>query len=198
LQAADLQFDAESHTYRVGGQVWPSVTQILEPLQLLDGIPPHILEAAAKFGTHVHQACHLDNLGVLDWHTLDVALVPYVEAWRKFQADTRAVIVASEIRVANQKHRYCGTLDTLTRIAGVRELTDIKSTAAIPFTVGPQTIAYAQAIDEPRIRRRVVQLRGDGTYRSERLTESTDWHNFLSVLNVHNWRSKHGRNICAA
>jgi hypothetical protein len=193
--AANLHFDAASHTYRVGGEVWPSVTQILDPIQLLDDIPRHVLEAAAQFGTHVHQACHLDNQGILDEAALDPALLPYVQAWRAFLADTNAVVIASELRVVNERLRYCGTLDTIARIRGAHELVDIKATAAIPATVGPQTIAYAEALGEPRIRRRVVQLRGDGTYRSKRLNDSTDWSMFLSVLNVHNWRAKHGRTL---
>jgi len=189
--APDLHFDEASHTYRLGGVRLPSVTQVLDPLQELDGIPRHILEAAAAFGTNVHAACHLWNQGVLDEEQLDPALLPYLTAWRKFLDDVTGVVVGSEVRVVNRQLRYAGTLDSLVRIKGVHELVDIKATAAIPRTVGPQTAAYAHALGEPRIKRRVVQLRGDGTYRTERLTDSSDWNLFLSALNVHNWRHPH-------
>ena len=188
--APDLTFDAASHTYRLGGVRMPSVTQILDPLQELDGIPRHILEAAAAFGTNVHLACHLLNQGVLDEDALDPALVPYLTGWRTFLSDVSGVVIGSEVRVINRQLRYAGTLDSLVRIKGVTELVDIKATAAIPRTVGPQTAAYAQALGEPRIKRRVVQLRRDGTYSTERLNESTDWNLFLSALNVHNWRHR--------
>jgi hypothetical protein len=188
--APDLHFDEASHTYRLGGVRLPSVTQVLDPLQELDGIPRHILEAAAAFGTNVHAACHLSNLGVLDEEQLDPALLPYLTAWRKFLDDVTGVVVGSEVRVVNRHLRYAGTLDSLVRIKGVHELVDIKATAAIPRTVGPQTAAYAHALGEPRIKRRVVQLRGDGTYRTERLTDPTDWNLFLSALNVSNWRNR--------
>jgi hypothetical protein len=128
------------------------------------------------------------NVGALDIDALDPALAPYVAAWSKFLADTSAKVIASEMRVAHTRLRYAGTLDTICLIRGARELVDIKSTAAIPRTVGPQTAAYAEAIDEPRIRRRVVQLRKDGTYRSKPLTDPADWNLFLSALNIHNWR----------
>lgn len=188
---ADFQFDPAAHVYTVGGQRWPSVTQILDPLQELDGIPRAVLEAAAAFGTNVHAACHLHNLGILDESALDDALRPYVQAWKQFLADTGARIIASEYRVAHAKLRYAGTLDNIGLIAKQRELIDIKSTAEIPRIVGPQTSAYAEAIGEPRIRRRVVQLRADGTYRSERLTDRRDWNLFLSALNIHQWRHPH-------
>lgn len=190
MLAVDLQFDEASHTYRVSGEVWPSVTQVLDPLQMLEGIPRDILEAAAAFGTNVHAACHLDNMGALDEARLDERLRPYVEAWRKFQADTGAVILSSEQRVVHTRLRYAGTLDTICTIGSSRELVDIKSTAAIPRTVGPQTAAYAEALGEPRIKRRVVQLRRDGTYRTERLTGRSDFNLFLSALNVHNFLNR--------
>lgn len=186
--APDLHFDEASHTYRLGGVRLPSVTQVLDPLQELDGIPRHILQAAAEFGTNVHAACHLDNQGVLDEDALDPALRPYLAAWRKFLADFKGVVVSSEMRVVNPQLRYAGTLDSIVRIKGVHWLTDIKATAAIPRTVGPQTAAYAHAYGDPRIKRRVVQLLGDGNYITRTLTESTDWNLFLSALNIHTWR----------
>lgn len=192
LLPAELTFDEAAHAYHVAGVRWPSVTQVLDPLLELDGIPWGILAAAAAFGQHVHQACHLFNLGRLDWHRLDPALMPYVSAWQRFLTETGCVVVASEMRVAHRRLRYAGTLDTIGLIRGHRELVDIKSTAAIPRTVGPQTAAYAEAAGEPRIRRRVVQLRDDGTYRSESLKSSADWHLFLSALNIHQWRAARG------
>lgn len=183
--AADIQFDADRHEYRVAGTRWPGVTQILQPLQELEGIPRPVLEAAAAFGRNVHAACHLHNLGILDEDTLDAALLPYVQAWRLFLRDTGAIVVASELMVAHPRLQYCGTLDTICLIRGKRELVDIKSTAVMPRTVGAQTAAYAEAY-EPGIRRRAVQLKPDGTYRSEVLTARADLNLFLSALNV--WR----------
>jgi len=182
---ADLQFDAELHEYRVGGIRWPGVTQVLEPLQQLEGIPLHILQAAAAFGRNVHAACHLHNLGILDEAQLDPALRPYVHAWQQFLRDTGAAVIESEKRVCHPRLRYAGTIDTKCIIARRRELVDIKSTAVMPRTVGAQTAAYAEA-DEPGIRRRVVLLKPDGTYDARVLKERADFHLFLSALNV--WR----------
>lgn len=192
MQAADLQFDAATHTYRVAGERWPSVTQVLDQLDVLARIPQHLLDAAAAFGTAVHDACHLDDLGILNWELLDPHLKPYVQGWRKFQLDTGAKIVAAEQMVVHRRLRYCGKLDRRCRISGVDELVEIKSTAVMPETVGAQTAAYVEALGMPKLRRRAVQLLPDGTYRSQVLKSPADWNLFLSCLNVHQWRAARG------
>lgn len=189
-----VEFNAERHEYRVHGEIWPSVSGVIKRLNEFDElvakgfVSRQVLEAAALFGQHVHAACHLDNLGQLDWEALDANLLPYVKAWRKWQIDFEAVIVGSEVIVVSERYMYCGTLDVIARIKGKLELIDIKATALIPRTAGPQTAAYAEAYGMADIRRRVVQLRGDGTYQSRRLGDfSQDWQNFVAGLTLHNW-----------
>jgi hypothetical protein len=191
--AADLQFDEATHRYTVGGVRFPSVTEVLDPLLELDGVPKAVLKAAAEFGTHVHMACDLFDKGVLDEPALDPHLAPYLAAWKIFLRDTGAVVDATEVRVVHAKLRYAGTFDKgihwkkrgRTRTA----LLDIKS-GEVPRTVGPQTAAYAEAHPFKFDERYVLQLRGDATYRLAPLTESTDWSIFLSALNLHRWRMK--------
>lgn len=187
---AEFTFDEAAHVYRVGGVRWPSVTEILQPLQIMDGIPRHVLDAAAAFGRNVHRACHLHNVGALDESTLDAALVPYLNGWKQFCSDMEVRVIASEQQVTHQRLRYAGTLDVR---AVVRrkyvDLIDIKATAVIPRTVGPQTAAYAAALDEARIGRRVVQLKSDGTYRTRVLNDRADWNVFLSAFNIFTWRN---------
>ncbi|HZO11964.1 MAG TPA: hypothetical protein VFB62_01860, partial [Polyangiaceae bacterium] len=168
MLAADLQFDAVEHRYTVAGERWPSVTEVLDPLLELDGIPRAVLKAAAAFGTHVHMACDLFDKGVLDEPALDPHLAPYLAAWKIFLRDTGAVVDASEVRVAHEKLRYAGTLDKAMhwkkrgRVRSVQ--LDIKS-GEVPRTVGPQTAAYAQAHPFKFDERYVLQLRGDASYR---------------------------------
>ena len=189
--AVDIEFSAERHEYRIGGTRWPSVTEVLDPLLELDGIPKHLLKAAAEFGSHVHQACHLHNVGALNWSTLDPVLAPYVEAWRDFLDENNAIVIASEQRVAHPKLRYAGTLDAIIRLKGQKVLADIKTSATVPRTVGPQTAAYQYALGDLTTVRRCVHLRPDGTYRLHKLTDRADWNLFLSALNVHQWRHRH-------
>lgn len=187
---AEIHFDEARHEYRIGGRLVPSVTQVLSILQDLGGVPAEVLERAAEFGTHVHQAVDLWNKGSLDEDALDPALAPYLADWQKFVADTGAEILGSEIRVYHPGLKYAGTLDTLARIRGKVALIDIKS-GVVPRTVGPQLAAYETAYsssedNEHAIRRRLcVQLTGDG-YRLHECKNNSDWSIFQSALNI--WR----------
>lgn len=190
MLAETLEFEADTHTYRLAGRVLPSVTHVLRFLDNFEQIPRHVLEAAAQFGRHVHEACHLHNLGVLDWDALDTALVPYVRAYDKFLADTGFVVTASEERVVNATYGYAGTLDLRGRYRKRPAVVDIKSTAVLPASVGPQTAGYERCI-RPRHgahRRYGLLLRADHTYKLTPLTKSTDWSMLVTCLNLHNWK----------
>jgi hypothetical protein len=199
MNATQLQFDEASHTYTVNGVHWPSVTQVLEPLQLLDGIPQNILDAAAQFGNHVHQACHLYDLGRLDEDDLDEPLRPYLEGWKAFLRDTGAFVSNSEQRILHPKLKYAGTLDKTILWKERRYVLDIKSGAEVPPTVGPQTAAYREALLESKSvldcsrTRYCLHLRPDASYRLHTLSDPADFHLFVSALNIHHWREKHGR-----
>jgi len=186
-----LEFHSEGHRYLLDGQEVPSVTQVLEPYTGLEYVDRELLRRAAEFGTHVHEACHLFNIDSLDRLTLDPALAPYISAWEQFLDDTGAVVLESEHRVASRKFKYAGTLDTTVFWGKSKRLIDIKSTVGLPRTVGPQTAAYAEAYHEDtgeRIRDRYcVQLKPDGTYSLQKLSDPNDWNIFQSALNLHRW-----------
>lgn len=192
--AQTVEFDEVTHTYRVNGERWPSVTQVLDDiLRPYEGVPEDLMRAAAQFGKHVHAACHLDNIGMLDEAALDPALSPYLEGWRAFRRAMGAEILISEHIVSHPRLRYCGSLDSVVLMRGKRALIDIKTTAVLPGTVGPQCAAYAEALGEPRIARYCCHLIGGGQYRLIPLTEPTDFSIYISALNLYFWRQKNGR-----
>lgn len=189
MTAADLEFDEPSHTYRVGGLVVPSVTQVLRPLIDLSGIPREVLEAKRDLGTRVHAACQFDAEGDLDEATVEDDVAPYLDAWRRFCAESGAVILASERRVFHPLYRYAGTLDLELRIKGVTWIVDIKTSISTPLSTGPQTAAYAAARNEPSVARRAaLRLRPDGTYRFDQLQAPDDWSVFLACLTLHRYQ----------
>lgn len=181
-----LDFDQPSHTYRLNGAVVPSVTQVLAPLNDYSMVPPDILEAARIFGTHVHEACDLYNRDELDWSSLDPSLVPYVEAWKQFLDDSGAVVIASECRVFHDLLGYAGSPDVVLAWGSRVVIPDIKATAVVPATVGPQTSAYAKAYQrmhggrEPA--RYCIHLQA-GQYRSHVRNDPADWPTFVTALN---------------
>ncbi len=109
-----VQFDAATHTYKVNGIVWPSVTQILHAFDNgLDGIDQDVLDRKSMLGRAVHRACELDDKGDLDGDTLHPVVAPYLEQWRKFRRDMRVQVIGNEHIVVNTLHKYVGTNDRL-------------------------------------------------------------------------------------
>lgn len=185
-----LEFDEPTHTYRYYGRVVPSVTQVLEPYSGLEFVDAELLAIAAEFGTHVHQACHLYNVGELEPASLDDGIAGYLAGWIKFLTDTGFVVTASEQRVFHAVKQYAGTLDTTGHLPKLKEpiLLDIKTGSAFPKTVGPQTAAYAQALGR-RMARYCVLL-GPETYTLAPLRELRDYDVFNAALTIHRWRTK--------
>jgi len=201
-------FDEESHTYTLDGIEYPSVTTVLGILDTYKNVPLGHMEVARDRGQAVHLALDLYDRGVLDWNTVDEALHGSILGWETFKQETGAVVLASEFPVVSTRWRYAGTPDRLLRMVarfpGFKQpvcrnvLADIKRTATLVPTVGPQTAAYLEAYNEgaparERVEYRlVVLLKDDGTYRMELLTDRTDLTVFRSCLTVHQWRTKHG------
>lgn len=193
-----IDFDRASHTYRLGGRVVPSVSDVLEPLQLLDGIPEKVLEEARIRGQHVHSAIHMMIHNALDWPTLHTDYVPYVTAARKFIRECEVKVIASEYRMGDDGLRFGGTLDLLGVMKRMTAVIDWKAVAQMPRTAGPQTAAYdylyrrqlGGARGGPRpFKRYGVQLLATGDYRLFPFEDPRDWNVFLSALNIWHWRA---------
>ena len=187
-----LTFDAHSHTYRDANGVVPGVTQILRPLVDFSRVPRDVLAAKADLGTRVHLACELDDDDDLDEASVQDDVAPYLAAYRRFRAEARPAVVASEQQVYSVAHRYAGTLDRVLQLNGERWLVDLKTCITTPGSAGPQTAAYLHALADPTVTRRAaLRLRPDGTYRLDPLTDPNDWPTFLACLTVHRHLEKH-------
>lgn len=190
-----LTFEPDSHTYRMDGVIIPSVTQILAPLSDFSDVPADVLKAASEFGTAVHRACELDDRRTLNVSTLDAALLPYLCAWRIFCKDFDAQWAMIESFVYHPTLRYCGQLDRFGMLAKNKYVVDIKTTAELYPTVGPQLAAYRMALPETmreRCLRMAVQLKADGTYTTRTYVDQNDWPVFASLVTLKNWCTKHG------
>lgn len=191
-----LTFDQERHEYRWNGAVVPSVTQVLAPLYDFGGIPRDVLARKASIGTATHLACELIDQGQeLDPESIDPAVAPYVDAYRRFLDESKPTVIACEQRVFHPMLRYAGTLDRVYEIDGRRLLVDLKTTAEIHAAVGVQLAGYLGTWQElkPSMERAALQLRNDGTYRLVTFSDQGDWPLFLSLLNLHRWKTKHAR-----
>lgn len=191
----DLLFDPVAHRYTRRGVVVPSVTTVLSAvLGELEGVPADALEAARERGTAVHLATELYDRDDLDIDSLDLVLVPYLEAWIRFRRETGFVPVAIEERVYHPRHNYAGTLDRVGELFGELALVDIKSGAVMPGAY-PQTAAYQEAYNKGMARkantRWIVQLNSEGRYKLHRATNRGDFAIFISALNIFTWQQQH-------
>lgn len=188
-----LAFDEPSHTYTFGGQPVPSVTQLLSPLSNLQMVDPDVLRAAADFGTAVHKCCELDDLGDLDEEALDPALGPYLSAWRRFSKDHAVKWALIEGRVHNQAMGYAGTVDRYGTVKGDDAVVDLKSSAVLYPTVGPQLAAYTKAIPGTTLltKRVGVLLKPDGNYQAKAYTSPMDWAVFASLVTLRTFCATH-------
>lgn len=194
-----LTFNEEDHSYHWSGRPVPSVTQVLAPVVDLSAVPPDILSAAAAFGTAVHKACELDDLGVLDEAALDAPLVPYLDAWRRFSYEHSVIWDHVEKRLYHRTLRYAGTADRIGRVDGVPSVVDIKTSATLYPSVGLQLAAYERAISaDPLLdsvsQRISVRLKPDGSYEMHAHQEPDDFAVFASLLTLRNWCRKNSIN----
>lgn len=192
MNPAGLTFDHAVHQYRYAGAMVPGVTQLLRPLVDLAGIPPAVLEAKRDLGTRVHEACHYFDEDDLDEESIAADVEPYLEAWKRFKADTGCKVLQCEARIYCPSFGYAGTLDRVLQIEGERWLIDLKTSLVLPMAVGPQTSAYWQALGDPSVTRRgALKFKPDGTYKLQALNGPDDWATFLSCLTLHRFKEKH-------
>lgn len=193
-----IDFDAATHTYTVDGQVWPSVTQVLAPLNDFSHVDPELLARAQDFGNAAHRTIELAVKEDLDESNLAQPLANVLSQFRLAIHARDWCAMSAEIRVAHPLHRYAGTLDLRCIDHSQNDLiVDIK-TGAVPPTVGLQTAAYAAAW-QPMLgikkapQRWCLELT-ETSYRFHRLKDPSDWSLFLSALNCHYFKEKHHGN----
>lgn len=189
IEAPPLVFDATEHRYFLGGTELPGVTSVLKSAGLVNG--EWYTEAARLRGQYVHLACHMIDDDALDESSLDPALEPYVAAYREFLAFNQTSWALIEHRVFDAIYGYAGTLDRAGLINGVPFVLDIKS-GGLPAFTGPQTAAYKRCLDKSHVwRRAALQLRADGTYQFQELTDRHDESVFLGALAVAKWKQRY-------
>lgn len=192
-----LRFDEPTHSYWVGEERLPSVTQVLSLLGGYEGIPLAILAKAAARGSAVHTATELDDAGTLDFGSLDDELIGYVMGWQKFKHEKKPVIFDAEVPGYHPVLKFAGTRDRRMQIGKKVGILDIKSSYMLMPTTGPQTAAYREIYNhglpkEEQVKHRWgLKLTKDGDYKLHEYTDVGDWNTFLSALNCLRFVQKH-------
>lgn len=201
-----LQFDPATHRYTHAGRELVSVTTVLKLAGLVH--TDWYTDTGRMRGTLVHQALEFDDLGELDGATLDALLVPYVQAWRRFRAESGFLVVevdgvpGVEVRLAHASRGFAGTLDRVGVLNGRLTIVDIKSGAPQPW-IALQLAGYAELLRaggnflDPvaRIQRVGVFVTADGGYKVQTYTDRDDFDVFDAALAVAQWRRRNDTRV---
>jgi len=139
-------FEPATHTYRdEQGAVYPSVTQIIEPLtrfemfgdtfyfdrvsrQVFNG---DMIENARRIGTAIHKGCFYLMTGQgLNWDSLNPLLVEPLKQFNKWMEEWNPTLIIAEKSMISRKYGYAGTPDiicTLPAFPGIIIQVDIKT-----------------------------------------------------------------------
>jgi hypothetical protein len=184
------EFDEATHTYRVGGRVVSSVTQILKAVypDVYAGIPERILERKAMLGIAVHKVIELYLEKRLDFTSLHTEVQPYFESWLSWWCDREHGVYRSERRFYYPAMDYTGTIDFEGQLDGEEWNVDWKITTHELGTHRLQLAGYSH----PRYlndkhRRAALYLRDDGRTATMKEYEGVkDFNDWLATVRVFN------------
>lgn len=180
-----IKLDGATHTYTIDGVRFPSVTQVLADMGLIDST--YFTEYSRERGTFLHRIIQWHLSGELDENTIDPAIRPYFDAWLKFESEADYVSDACEKAMASVPYRFAGTVDHVGHLNGHPALIDTKSGAPIPATA-LQLAGYEILIKIPGIKRFSLQLTNTGKYKLTEFKNRSDRGVFLSALSLYFWK----------
>jgi hypothetical protein len=180
-----LTFDAANHIYTMAGHPVPSVTQILADMGLID--TTWFDEWSRTRGRMVHRVVELHLSGELDEENLDPILMPYLDAWKQFEVDTKFAPTATEAPLYSIVHQFAGTPDYIGVLNGCEAVVDAKS-GAIYRATALQLAGYEVLAGRP-LKRFALQLMDTGKYKLTSFTSRQDRGIFLAALAVWQWKN---------
>lgn len=190
-----IAFDADTHTYTCSGIAFPSVSDIMSPVNgLVYGTWSKRKSRAMDRGTNVHKAIEAyDEMGL---ETEDETIAPYLAAYKSWlETHPTWEVIANERRVKGIG--YCGTIDKLVwdnkydRVF----IVDVK-TGDVPHPElwDAQLEFYSEAMRETGCcvsGEIVVQCKSDGTFH-EHIKDYGDYGIMDELIAIYHWRRKKG------
>jgi hypothetical protein len=189
-------FGADDHVYYDESMLRvPGTTSLLETAGMVcyAGISEAILNRKAQIGTAAHAASHFFDEGDLNESTVDPAVLGYVDAWKLFRRESDFEPEFIEYRGISEVEgmHYGWTLDRTGLLSKRRSLLELKCTANVEPSWGPQTSAYEMASRRlgqnagPFRRRLAVWLKPNGIYRLISYSDVQDYQIFKLALRCH-------------
>lgn len=180
-------FDEAQHAYTISGRPAPSVTAIINAAM---GTNPFWTQEGREAGRATHAAIQYYAEGDLDMGTVDPSIMPRLEAYILFCAETGFAPDILEQPMYHPQWLYCGTPDQVQT-----------GRAVVDFKNGPhlqqhslQLAGYAHMLPNPlKYERWGVHLKANGKYDIKvypKQEMANDFAVFLSCLTTYNWRQK--------
>lgn len=192
-----IEFNEATHSYRVGGQPFVSVTAEMGECGLTT--ETFFDEQGRERGRFVHAFCAAQDrknspfvLETMPDH-LRADYFGYGIAWENAKRDLGLEIQLIEHRVSDAVRGYAGTLDREVVWKNRLAIVELKTGAIQPVTA-LQLVAYGNALEASRVFERIaVQLMPDGRFRVEHYQLASyidDLHDFWATLRVAAWIRK--------
>jgi len=195
-----LTFEEENHIYRLDGEIIPSVTQVISPLNNFDSIPVDVLNAKARWGKSLHRMIELFSYGSLVEKTLSDAQKRVLEQYLLFLgAEGRDYDFNEEIveyMMFDPRLKYAGKCD---KIIPGQMICDLKSRPFDPIKDPIQLMAYhklwLKCGGEPgKYEHRVLSL-FENNYKFQKCSMKDAWSKFRELLENHKRSEEFNRKI---
>ena len=205
-----LDYDEQSHSYRVDGLRIPSVTRIVDgcfPKNLHEWVAVvggeeynRITDEALRIGNDTHK--FIEDF-ITYGHTCgdpDEHIAPSIEAFMAWDEKYQPKWMSSERKIYCDKHKYAGTVDAVAQINGRVCVIDFKTSKKIYKPYHLQVTAYAQAIKRIDGLRRWplgIILRLDketGQYDCKVFEPRDHFEMFVNCMKLRDWSSLRIRN----
>jgi len=186
-----IELDQATHSYRVGGHPFVSVTSEMGECGLTT--ETFFDEQGRERGRIVHAMCAaLDRNNPFRWD-LHAGYHGYVAAWENAKHELMLNIQLIEHRVSDSTHGYAGTMDRLAYWKSRLTIIELKTGDIQPVTA-LQLVAYGNAYSRGQVFERIaVQLMPDGRFRVKHYPLDSyinDTHDFWATLRVAAWIRK--------
>ena len=182
----NLIFRESDHSYMLHGVSLPSVTQIIADAGLY-GNTSYFTDYSRDRGSFVHKAIEYHLSGELSEETLDPVIVPYLDAWKRFQSEANYISDLCEERLASNVYRFAGTIDHIGYLDGHFSIIDVKTGAPAPAT-GIQLAGYEILLSARGARRFALHLQDNGNYKLIEYKDRNDRNIFLAALALWIWK----------
>jgi hypothetical protein len=182
-----FRFDAQTHTYTVGGVAVPGIHAVLRAGGIEKDLS-FLNDYYLQRGRAVHEATMKLDLGSPlamvenglseEWH-------PFLHAYVQFRSDVTCRWTKVEQPVVHRTLRYATIVDRVGRVSGRPAVFEVKTGYPAEFH-GPQ-LAGADILVAGRVhiglrRRMAVYLTGDGTYKLKEYIDPADYSRFMQAI----------------